>query len=182
MSLHRSTWLLAAAVVSSGHAATNCSKYYECYEYEEGPAVVWQEEKLVLPAKPDPAKLIPFEVNVANTNRFFIDPASIAVGKDGVVRFTIVVDASGGARSVNYEGLRCETRERKLYAFGQADGSWVESKGSSWIPVLKQEHKMHNGYPAVLADEYFCVDRVPVASQAIAVKRLENGPVEKAWR
>lgn len=177
-------FLMAAATlaIANAHAAPNCSNYYECYDYEEGPAVVWQEEKIALPAKPDTAKLMPFEVSVANANRFFIDPASIAVGKDGVVRFSIVIESSGGARTVNYEGLRCETRERKLYAFGQADGSWSENKGSGWIPVLKQEHKMHNGYPAVLTDEYFCVDRVPVASQAVAVKRLETGPAEKVLR
>lgn len=163
-------------------AAASCKNYYECYEYEEGPTVAWQEEKLSLPAAPVANQLIPFEVDISNPNRFFVDPASISVGTDGVVRFTAVIETSGGTKNTNYEGLRCETRERKIYAFGQADGTWVESKGASWIAMLKQQHKLHNAYFAVLADEYFCVDRVPVASPAVAVQRLKTGPAEKALR
>ena len=175
--------VLSLLVVPAALAAQNCSKYYECYDYDEEPSAdTWQEEKAKLPAAPDAGKLIPFEVSVANANRFYVDPASVSVGKDGIVRFTVVIEAAGGARTVNYEGLRCATRERRLYAFGQPDGAWIQSQGSSWIPVHKQEHKMHNGYPAVLFDEYFCVDREPVPSQAVAVERLQNGPAAASIR
>lgn len=172
-------WCLWGAM-GSVWAASECStrKYYECYEYEESAedTKAWQEEKIKPPAAPDMDKLIPFEVSVSNDNRFLVDPASISIGKDGVVRFTVVIESSG-ARTVNYEGLRCNTRERRLYAFGQADGSWIESKGSSWILMHKQQHKMINAYPAVLADEYFCVDREPPKDPAEAIQRLKLGPV-----
>jgi hypothetical protein len=175
--------LLAAGGVL---AATECNtrKYYECYEYEESEdeKKVWQEEKIKPPAAPDMDKLIPVEVSVANNNRFLVDPASISVGKDGVVRFTIVIESSAGAKTVNYEGLRCSTRERRLYAFGQPDGTWIESKGSTWILMHKQQHKMLNAYPAVLADEYFCIDREPPADAAAAIERLKRGPAATSIR
>ena len=173
---------------TAGHvfAAVECDtrKYYECYDYQESEEdkKVWQEEKYKLPAAPDMDKLIPFEVNVSNANRFLVDPDSVSVGNDGVVRFTVVIESSGGARTVNYEGLRCKTRERRLYAFGQKDGTWIESQGSSWILMQKQQHKMHNAYPAVLAYEYFCLDLEPPPSAAVAVERLRTGPVESALR
>ena len=161
-------------------AATECNtrKYYECYEYEESEEdkKAWQEDKVTLPAAPDMGKLIPFEVSVSNTNRFLVDPASISIGNDGVVRFTAVIESSGGARTVNYEGVRCYTRERRLYAFGQADGSWIESKGSGWVQRYKQQGRSLNGYPAVLADEYFCANRAPVKDPATAIERLNYGP------
>lgn len=163
-------------------AAQNCSKYYECYDFEEEPTESWKELKGKMPGAPDPDKLIPFEVSVANANRFYIDPASVSVGKDNVVRYTVVIESSGGARTVNYEGLRCDTRERRLYAFGQPDGTWIESQGSSWIAVHKQEHKMHNGYPAVLFDEYFCIDRIPVASPEVAIDALSRGSAATSGR
>ena len=173
------------AFVGSALAASECStrKYYECYEYEESEEgkKAWEEEKIKPPAAPDMGKLIPFEVSVSNDNRFLVDPASISIGKDGVVRFTVVIESSG-ARTINYEGLRCNTRERRLYAFGQADGSWIESKGSSWILMHKQQHKMINAYPAVLADEYFCVDREPPKDPAEAIQRLKLGPVATSIR
>ena len=174
--------LLSLLAIEGAVAAQNCSKYYECYDFEEEPTESWQELKAKLPAAPDPDKLIPFEVSVANANRFFVDPASISVGKDGVVRFTVVIESSGGARTVNYEGLRCDTRERRLYAFGQPDGAWVESQGSGWIPVHKQQHRMHNGYPAVLFDEYFCVDRIPVVSPEAAIESLNRGSAATSGR
>ncbi|MFM7122268.1 MAG: CNP1-like family protein, partial [Fluviibacter sp.] len=72
---------LAAALstvfaVGSALAAAECNtrKYYECYEYEESEdeKKVWQEEKVTPPAAPDMDKLIPFEVSVANANRFLV--------------------------------------------------------------------------------------------------------------
>ena len=178
---------LASALLAGGAlAAVECDtrKYYECYDYQESEEdkKVWQEEKYTLPAAPDMDKLIPFEVNVSNANRFFVDPPSVSVGKDGVVRFTVVIESSGGARTINYEGLRCKTRERRLYAFGQPDGSWIESKGSSWILMQKQQHKMHNAYPAVLAYEYFCLDLEPPPSAEVAVERLRSGPAATSAR
>lgn len=177
-----SVLLLCGLVAQVAVAAQNCSKYYECYDFEEESTEAWKEQKTKLPAAPDLGQEIPFEVSVANPNRFFIDPGSVSIGKDGVVRFTVIVESSGGARTVNYEGLRCETRERRLYAFGQPDGSWIESQGSSWIPVHKQEHKMLNGYPAVLFDEYFCTDRVPVPSAEAAIEALRHGSAATSAR
>ncbi len=178
--------LAGMALFGSALAAVECDtrKYYECYDYQESEEEkkVWQEEKYTLPAAPDKDKLLSFEVNVSNANRFFVDPASISVGADGVVRYTVVIESDGGARTVNYEGLRCKTRERRLYAFGQPDGSWIESKGSSWILMQKQQHKMHNAYPAVLAYDYFCVDLEPPQSAAIAVERLKSGPAAPTVR
>lgn len=179
------TWRACLAIAAGlwagcALAAVECDtrKYYECYDYQESEEdkKVWVEEKYTLPAAPDMDKLIPFEVNVSNANRFFVDPASVSVGKDGVVRFTVVIESSGGARTINYEGLRCKTRERRLYAFGQPDGSWIESKGSSWIQMQKQQHKMHNAYPAVLAYDYFCLNLEPPPSAEVAVSRLRSGP------
>lgn len=179
------TWRACLAIAAGlwagcALAAVECDtrKYYECYDYQESEEdkKVWVEEKYTLPAAPDMDKLIPFEVNVSNANRFLVDPASVSVGKDGVVRFTVVIESSGGARTINYEGLRCKTRERRLYAFGQPDGSWIESKGSSWIQMQKQQHKMHNAYPAVLAYDYFCLDLEPPPSAEVAVSRLRSGP------
>lgn len=184
--IRRLVVLAALSLASHAFAAVECDtrKYYECYDYQESEEdkKVWQEEKYKLPEAPDMGKLIPFEVNVSNANQFFVDPASVSVGQDGVVRFTVVIESSGGARTVNYEGLRCKTRERRLYAFGQKDGTWVESQGSSWILMQKQQHKMHNAYPAVLAYEYFCLDLEPPPSAEVAVERLRSGPAVTSAR
>ena len=58
----------------------------------------------------------------------FVDEASVHYGSDDVIRYTMVIVSPSGARNVTFEGMRCETGERRLYAFGRADGSWSRAK------------------------------------------------------
>ena len=95
----------------------------------------WQERVVDLPAAPLPENLLPFYVSAATDNEFFVDGTSLTVGPDGVVRYVLVVQAAGGARNISFEGLRCETRERRVYAFGRPDGTWSKSRNDSWQRV-----------------------------------------------
>lgn len=64
----------------------------------------WVELATQLPPYPRIENLIPFDVSSATRNLFFIDAASISVGDDKVMRYTVVVDAPGGARTISFEG------------------------------------------------------------------------------
>lgn len=119
-------------------------------DYEE---LIWEEIQPQLPAAPKEAALLPFFVSASTQNRFFVDGDSISVGSDGVVRYALVVVSAAGARNVSYEGIRCDTGERRLYAFGRADGSWSKARGNAWVKIkdssLNRQH-------AALYNEYFC--------------------------
>lgn len=119
-------------------------------DYEE---LVWEELQPQLPPAPKASALLPFFVSATTDNRFFVDGDSISVGSDGVVRYTLVVLSPGGARNVSYEGIRCESGERRLYAFGRNDGSWSKARGNAWTRIkdssLNRQH-------AALYNEYFC--------------------------
>ena len=80
----------------------------------------WEEVAVQLPASPKESSLQPFYVSATTDNRFWVDLDSVSVGSDGVVRYTLVVRTGTGAKNVSYEGMRCETRERRLYAFGRS--------------------------------------------------------------
>ena len=61
--------------------------------------------------------------------------------------------ARGGAENVSFEGIRCATGERRIYASGRKDGTWSPLKNSAWQPIVD------NGYNrprAALAHDYFC--------------------------
>ncbi|WP_153117740.1 CNP1-like family protein [Rhodocyclus tenuis] len=119
-------------------------------DYEE---LVWEEIQPQLPAAPKASALLPFFVSASTDNRFFVDGDSISVGSDGVVRYTLVVISAAGVRNVSYEGVRCESGERRLYAFGRNDGSWSKARGNAWARIkdssLNRQH-------AALYNEYFC--------------------------
>ena len=74
----------------------------------------WVELAAQLPPTPKAENLIEFNVSSATRNRHFVDTASISVGEDKVVRYTVVIEAAGGAKNVLFEGMRCETGERRL--------------------------------------------------------------------
>lgn len=115
----------------------------------------WEEEALQLPAFPQEANLREFYVSATTTHKYYIDAATLSVGKDGVVRYTLVVRTSGGATNITYEGMRCESREYKIYATGQGlgNGTWTQARRSAWRPV---ENKPTNRHHAALSRDYFC--------------------------
>lgn len=113
----------------------------------------WQEVAIQLPAPPKPENLLSLDVSRTTMQAFAIDAASISVGSDGVIRYTLVATSDAGARNVSYEGIRCGSYERKLYAFGQPDGSWTRSRRDQWERITGNAvNRQH----AALAKDYFC--------------------------
>ena len=82
----------------------------------------WQEKTVTLPSMPASGALQSFYVSAATRNTFFVDTASLTVDEDGVVRYILVVETAGGARNTTYEGIRCESREKRIYATGRHNG------------------------------------------------------------
>jgi hypothetical protein len=55
--------------------------------------------------------------------RWGIDPASITIGPDRVVRYVVVASGEGGAVTGLYEGVRCDAAQVKVYMRHNA-GQW----------------------------------------------------------
>lgn len=113
----------------------------------------WKESEVVLPELPQDGNLVEFYVSAVATNRFFIDSASLAAGTDGVIRYALVVKTSGGAVNTTFEGIRCGTRQYRLYATGRSDATWAPARASEWLPI---ENKPVNRHHAALSREFFC--------------------------
>lgn len=135
----RLAWIVALGLVVPGLPApvqADWRGFEQDFEAEEKP---WREIEASLPAYPRPENLVAFEVSAATRNRHFLDAASLSVGEDGVVRYTVVVRTAGGAENVSFEGMRCDTGERKLYAFGRSTasggGEWVRNRYARWEPI-----------------------------------------------
>lgn len=131
----------------------------------------WVEIAAQLPPPPKAENLVEFNVSSATRNRHFIDTASISVGSDKVVRYTVVIDAAGGARNVAFEGMRCATYERRLYAYGRPDGSWSKARNAGWEGI-----KMRSllSYHKALFEDHFCTDGINVRNAEEAVRNLRR--------
>lgn len=140
----------------------------------------WRESDIQFPTAPVPDNLLPIYVSAATTNRYLVDRATLTVGEDGVVRYVLVVLAVEGGRSVTFEGMRCETRERRLYASGRQDGSWSKVRRDEWLRI--QDATANRHYAALFLD-YFCPGGVIVRNADEARRALAGGghPDAKLW-
>lgn len=119
------------------------------------------------PAYPQAANLVAVRLPDADGFRFFIDRSTLAVGKDGVVRYVLVARSSEGAQNVTFEGLRCESAENRVLAVGQPHGTWTAAR-SGWRAISAPRH-------LALYRDFFCPQGQPVGSSAEAVRALERG-------
>ena len=130
----------------------------------------WKESD----APPPPALrlegLIELEVQRSSL-KFAVDPASISVGSDGVVRYVVVVRGENNVSAV-YEGIRCNTADFKVYARYNAPGGWVATRQIEWKPLTQNSSARHS---LVLAQSGVCTGNSPNRSQAQIVRDL-NAP------
>ncbi len=61
-----------------------------------------------------------------------VDPETIAVGADGIVRYVAVIRNASGANYGVYEGIRCLTGQVKTYARSNANGVWNQVASPAW--------------------------------------------------
>jgi len=132
----------------------------------------WAEEEMVLPAFPQDVNLRKIYVSEMTAHEFYIDAATLNPGKDGVVRYVLVVRTRGGATNISFEGIRCESRELKIYASGRQDGTWAKARKSEWRPI---ESKPVNRQHAALSRDYFCPNGLPIQTPAEGQEALRLG-------
>jgi hypothetical protein len=130
------------------------------------------ELPLQLPPAPKSADLLEFDPGRRSTLRFFVDPASLTVGADGIVRFTVVVRGEGAASNVSYEAIRCKTRERKIYAYGRADGTWHQARDPAWTKIGGPETE---GHRFALYEDYICPSRQSIRTAREGVEAFRRG-------
>lgn len=148
------------------------------FEYEFDNEKPWVELQAQLPAFPVREAALPFFVSAATDNRFFVDPASLSVGEDGVVRYTLIVVSPAGATNISFEGIRCRTREYKVYAFGR-DGQWSRNRFAQWKPI---EYKDRNRQHHMLYDDFFCPGGIIARDAPEIVFALKRGIHPRAER
>lgn len=82
----------------------------------------WEEIRSALPPWPADTDLIEFELDAPSPFRYFIDGRHLTIGKDDVVRYTLVARSASGAHNISFEGIRCTPGGLyQIYAYGSGD-------------------------------------------------------------
>jgi hypothetical protein len=140
---------MATGMSSSVHADEETG--WQGTPFVEPPS--WKENVPQLPAYPENDRLLEFPADLPGYDfRVFIDPDSLSVGGDRVVRYTLVIVSSSGARNISFEGVHCGKHEYRRYAYG-FDGAWKPIEASPWQKVT--DNGMDH-YRYILYWDYLC--------------------------
>ena len=137
-------------------------------------ALEWKEGDVPPPPAFDAGKLLTFEVSTGSSLVYGVDPATLHISEDGIVRYVMVASSAGGARNVLYEGIRCSTGEFRTYARYTSEGVWRQVEKAQWRSMfgnMPSRHALH------LARAGACNNSAPAASVGEIVRRLKNQDV-----
>lgn len=107
------------------------------------PLPEWVEEKPPTPPAFATDQLIPIDMPSYVSVEVGVDPATLTVGTDGVVRYVVVMRNASGFHTAAYEGLRCTTDEVKIYARFSTAGQWVAVKEPEWKSITSNLPSKH---------------------------------------
>ncbi|MBT8439853.1 MAG: hypothetical protein HKP55_05930 [Gammaproteobacteria bacterium] len=131
------------------------------FEYDDSGDVPWKEDRLADLMPPENDNLRQLAIDHPPVGfKVYIDTTSITVSKsDSVVRYWLVLKA-GKSRNAMYEGIKCNSKEYKTYAY---ENKWKKgkvniSKVAKWLPIKKQGHDY---FRYELEKYFFCSDVLP---------------------
>ena len=117
------------------------------------PAEEWKESAVTLPRWPEQDDLLEVSVDRADFPfRVYIDPESLSIGDEGVVRYALVIISSSGAWNATFEGMQCGEGEYRRYAYGSGR-QWQQVSGSPWRRIMDGGM---DGYRYTLYRDYMC--------------------------
>jgi hypothetical protein len=115
--------------------------------------MVFKEGTTAMPLNPpNKGTIQPFYVSQQTIFKFAVDTNSILIGNDGITRYIVILTSPNGNSQVQYEGIRCDSFQWRLYGTFE-NGVWKENPLSSWNPI--KDHTP-NRYQAALAQGAFC--------------------------
>lgn len=128
----------------------------------------WQEAVVAPPAfRTD--QLQRFDVAVDSALSYGLDPATLSVGPDDVVRYVVVARSRSGALNALFEGVRCKTGEVRTYArWDNNRAAWNLASGG-WQDLSQVRHA------ARLAAAAFCQGNAVSGSPAQILRILQRG-------
>jgi hypothetical protein len=115
--------------------------------------MVFKEGTTTMPLNPpNQGTLQPFYVSERTIFKFAVDTNSILIGADGVTRYIVVLTSPNGSVQAQYEGIRCDSFQWRLYG-NLENGVWRENPLSSWRNI---QSNVPNRYQAALAQGALC--------------------------
>ncbi|GAB4207372.1 MAG: hypothetical protein Fur0019_11750 [Tibeticola sp.] len=146
--------------------------------YDDAPQAAAAPIPTLAPPSFDLGRLLPLPRPAGATLDFGIDPETLSVSPDGVVRF-VLVTSSSSARTVVYQAIRCSGFDYRIEARFQAEdgasGSWSRAPDTNpWLPMADT---LMGRTARLIARSGVCEGRVPGGRADDIVRALRTGRV-----
>ncbi|HVZ43306.1 MAG TPA: CNP1-like family protein [Ramlibacter sp.] len=128
----------------------------------------WKESDVPPPPALRTTGLVPIEVP-RTALAFGVDPQSVAIGSDRIVRYVVVAKSSSGAVNGIYEGVNCSAGQVKVFARHNPDRGWVRVEDAQWVPI---HDGIHATYSLAIARQGVCIGDAPNRSAQSIVRDL----------
>lgn len=133
--------------IIAGHAHAQGTTYADDYWLD------WQEDEVTSFPDFDPKRALPIEVNVHSQLQWTIDPQTISIGKDSVVRYVVIGTSATGTINAMYEGVLCREGIYKVYARAINEAPWRATNTKEWSPL---QDAPALGHERMIAQNYAC--------------------------
>jgi hypothetical protein len=120
------SWAVAAVVAAA------CNLAYAQFIADDPD---WKESEVPAPPAFDLKRLVPVTVPAQSQLKWGVDPATVKIFPDGVIRYVVVAQSSSGTINALYEGIRCNKGEFRRYARYHRDSGWVMTSDSEWTSL-----------------------------------------------
>lgn len=131
----------------------------------------WKESDAPPPPAFSQDRLIPIEMARYFSLRFGVDPQTISITPDGIVRYVMVAANKSGAMNAMFEGVRCATGEVKTYARASSNGQWSVVQNPQWASLFGDQSSKH---ALAFARQGACEGRTTRSSAQAIVHALKN--------
>lgn len=140
----------------------------------------WAEETAPPPPAFSKDRVIALDMPSYVSVKVGIDPQTIVVGTDGVVRYVAVMTNATGTMNASFEGIRCASDQFKTYARYSASGAWSVDPNPQWRDLTDN---MPSKHPHAFARQAACDVRVANRKEEIVqALRGKKEPLTKGGR
>jgi hypothetical protein len=128
----------------------------------------WKETEVPAPPAFSTVHLIAVEMPSYVSLKFGVDPATLTITPDGIVRYVMVAVSASGSVNAMFEGIRCSKGEVKTYARTTSNGAWSVIKEPTWRDLSDNLPSKH---AIAFARQGACDGRAAAASSVADIIR-----------
>ena len=131
----------------------------------------WRESAVPPPPAFDLKRFIRVDGPAGSSLTYSIDPTTLVVTPESVVRYVIAATSKDGGLNVMYEGIRCSTAQHRVYARYNASSGWSPLQEGDWQSMFGSAATRH---ALTLSLAGVCRDRAVNRSAAYIVRTLKG--------